>query len=450
MDVVHVPKLHSPLVRVRFDDDVELLVGSELDLRMTSWPLQVGVPHQRMARFQSFLDSVDDETSFMSTTPDSPRHVNDRLDDPPIMEDPLLVQQAEPDMIEMDMEVDMAVLLDVEFHSARVLTIPDVVRKARKIIEPISRDQLLEHLGLSAYRRITRQPCLIWQNNDLVPLSQNVLQLDDGDYVRIVLPPGHRGVDHISTRCLATAYHRGMTLDDVLAQHTMHLLGWSDHVVQPPWVPLLAEEPDDARLIQLAKYKMPSLPDIPTFQRQHQCRILGQDLDTMPMDKVETEIEFPPPPEQEMQPPLDNDIRTQPFAIQFMYDWWIQVLGHLAEQAPTRLVISTWFLDHPRHTRCEAARDIALHHDFTTWMEQIVETWNDLIDPIWPVNLHIVQPPAPVTRDRAVEQMQILVVQRSMIDQSANLFTILDNALAGYRTDVATFCSGPHPQGGCH
>ena len=38
------------------------------------------------------------------------------------------------------------VLLDVEFHSARVLTIPDVVRTVRKIIKPISRDQLLEHL----------------------------------------------------------------------------------------------------------------------------------------------------------------------------------------------------------------------------------------------------------------------------------------------------------------
>ena len=272
-----------------------------------------------------------------------------------------------------------------------------------------------------------------------MPLSQNVLHIDDGDYVRIVLPPGHRGVDHISTRCLATAYHRGLTLDDVLAQHTMHLLGWSDHVVQPPWVPLLDEATDDMRLIQMVKYKTPVLPDVPTFQRQRQCRVLGQDLDTMPMDKVEMEIEYPPLPEQEELLPLERDIGTQPFAIQFMYDWWTQVTGHLAEQAPTQLVISTWFLDHPQHLRCEAAREVALQQDFTTWMAQIVETWDDLIDPIWPVNLHIVQPPAPVTRDRAVEQMQILVIQRSMPDQSANLFTVLDNALAGYRIDFATF-----------
>ena len=82
---------------------------------------------------------------------------------------------------------------------------------------------------------------------------------------------------------------------------------------------------------------------------------------------------------------------------------------------------------------------LGLSRGFVHWLPQIAETWTDRIDQAWPLNLYIVQPPAPVTKDRAVEQLQVLVVQRSLTEHLTKLFTILDNTAAGLRVDVAAF-----------
>ena len=104
------------------------------------------------------------------------------------------------------------------------------------------------------------------------------MQLMDGDYTGIALPPGHEDVDHIATRCLVTAYHCGLSIQDILQRHThtLHILGWSNHVVQPPLVPMQREDDDAHFLLQQSMTTTPALPDIPLFLRRQQCRILGQ------------------------------------------------------------------------------------------------------------------------------------------------------------------------------
>ena len=58
--------------------------------------------------------------------------------------------------------------------------------------------------------------------------------------------------------------------------HTLHILGWSNHVVQPPLVPMQREDDDAHFLLQQSMTTTPALPDIPLFLRRQQCRILGQ------------------------------------------------------------------------------------------------------------------------------------------------------------------------------
>ena len=133
--------------------------------------------------------------------------------------------------------MERLVLLDVEFLSSRTILQPEVVRQAYKLVEPISRERLLRQLGLSKYCSSVQHRCLVWRNNALVPLSSTLMELYDGDYIRVALPPPGSDMDHIATRCLATAYYQGMTPDDVLDRHTMYMLGWYDYVVDPPNVP---------------------------------------------------------------------------------------------------------------------------------------------------------------------------------------------------------------------
>ena len=82
----------------------------------------------------------------------------------------------------------------------------------------------------------------MWINHDLVALGLQYVYLRDGDYLRIALPPGGDRVDHVATRCLATALHQGMGIDEVLDRHAMFTLGWYDEVVPHPLVPLHHEE----------------------------------------------------------------------------------------------------------------------------------------------------------------------------------------------------------------
>ena len=106
---------------------------------------------------------------------------------------------------------DRFALLDVEFSlCSSTGKVPEVVRKARLIPDQLSRSQILRALGLHPVCQRASNRCLVWVNGELIPLGAPRLYINDGDYVRIAVPPGSPQTDHIATRCLATAYHQGM------------------------------------------------------------------------------------------------------------------------------------------------------------------------------------------------------------------------------------------------
>ena len=541
-EVVDLSRARRPHHRaVRFEPQVDLYVGSELDLDMSPWKHTLGVPHRRAAVFHNELNVVDidtDVSSFMAVPGDFTVPVQHRQGYILLMNDAQAVQQEDDQFVNVQVQVtddsdqdswssiaaptsnwqttlifalnrqatslrldwmdyesmhasiarelgvdvpdlyhvhhikhgpqdlfrayvepviahragDLAigspermVLVDVEFHSSRVATIPDVVRQVHKFIEPITRERILQKLGLRPFcHRVTKR-CLMWQNNQLVPLGCNNIMIMDGDYFRIALPPGDPTCDHVATRYLATAFHRGMSLDEILQQQALSTLGWLQHTIQPPWVPI-PHDADETNFLQRNKMNVPALPDVPLFQRQAQHRILGQCLDTLPSEKVELEIEYPQVNEdQEHREQVlggvdePHPLLEQPFAIQVLHEHWLHLTTGQDFVDEPSVPITTWFLDFPRIDRCLDPREVRLYRDFQQRFTMIVDTWRDSIDNAWPLNLYVVHPTPPTTRDTVSNQIHLLVVQRTADGTHANVFTRIDTTESAPRVDMALF-----------
>ena len=530
--------------KVTFADNVELYVGSELEIGMTIWPHRLGVPHLASKVLQPHEEFDHDQTSLLAMHVPGNVPVADRQEDEFLMDQQNLIEQHDEIDHEQDHDADdvfsdvseslvsparsnwqttliiplhaqattmrldwndyellhasiarelqvhagdlfhvhhvrcppqdlyrahveiviphrmndippgsmeRLILLDVEFHTNSPILRPEVVRQAYKLIEPISREQLLRQLGLYMYCSRVQHKCLVWQNNDLVSLGTMIDKINDGDYFRIALPPPGPRMDHIATRCLATAYYQGLMPEEVLDRHTMYMLGWYDYVVDPPLVPIDSSaqaESDDLRMLQLSFEKLPPLPDLPKFLKVGQHRIIGQDDSECPHDRLENELPQFDRAEEEVDPLrgahdaaqlLVNALLEQPAAIQELHPIWAHQQRQREHEDDTVINIETWFLDAFNQVRCERSREVQLSQDFTQWYADIVEAWVDHIDPMWPINLYLATPQQPATVARPRPIIHMLVVQRAFPGNFANLFTVIDTVNRPERDQVAAF-----------
>lgn len=163
------------------------------------------------------------------------------------------------------------VLVDVEFHSARVMAIPEVVRKVRELMDPITQ----EHLGLQAYCKASGHRCLIGKTMNWCLWAEE--SCSSWMVTKSVL------LYHLDMKMLITLKRVVWSLHIIVGSQsktscsdtrTLHILGWSNHVV-PPLVPMQREDDDAHFLLQQSMTTTPALPDIPLFLRRQQCRILG-------------------------------------------------------------------------------------------------------------------------------------------------------------------------------
>ena len=325
------------------------------------------------------------------------------------------------------------VLLDVEFHSARLLENPEVVHKVRLIPDQLSRQQVLRALGLLPVCERASNRCLLWVNDELIPLGASRIYVNDGDYMRIAIPPGSSNVDHIATRCLASAYHQGMTVEEISMRHTLYRLGWYDEPIGPPHVPrhrgfheLL--DGDEALYLQLYATTLPPLEKRPAFLSDDSCAITHE---VTPEDRLEDE---PPYRQEVIQHDLERQIdplqalQAQPAAIQELHMHWTARIAQL--EAADRnddpaIDIQTWFLAMPNFLNCNEPRTVRLHQQFELWLRNIAETWYDQLDPHWPIHLFLVRPLPPATLLERDQKIHVIVVQQPPLDGVANLFSIV-------------------------
>lgn len=321
------------------------------------------------------------------------------------------------------------VLTDVEFHSNNPRLQPEVVRKVNRFPDPIGRTPLLQVLGLASYCQRLRLPCLVWCNGEIIPPDVTHIHFHDGDYLRIALPPGNGCVDHVNTRCLASALYQGLAIEDILDRQAMFQLGWYDTMIGPPFVPVCPEDQDSdtMSLLQLHSIKTPPLDDTPPFLSTTTSNIWGQ----CPSDRLEEEPEYRRTDGPTFEQPIGtvlNPLQGMPPAIQELFMLWLHI-AHTREQGPDTIIpVETWYLAGPHYLTCRESRTVYLGGNFQTWLQQLIEEWHDRLNRGAGIQLHIVRPMPRLTVGRPETRPHVILTQTVPELVLANLYTVVDSA----------------------
>jgi hypothetical protein len=197
-----------------------------------------------------------------------------------------------------------------------------------------------------------------------------------GTYLRIAVPPGDNTINHIGTKCIATACHQGVTLTELCDRHALFALGWYDTIVGQPLVPLRPDE-EEVALLQ-RKVGVPPLPERPWFINgagEFQIDAIvpedhaEEDVGDITRDYV-NRLDQGGPGGINPRPGLDG----QPERIQNLVDQLEEHGGLEMEQEGPVLHVNTWFLSRPNQRHCTEYRTVRLAGNFGHWHDQFLRT----------------------------------------------------------------------------
>ena len=324
------------------------------------------------------------------------------------------------------------VLLDLELHVDNEVQPTPFSRRARWLPYATTRQALFRTLGLATIHQIHGAICHLWQNNVLIEDRNDVpLHIADGDYVKILV-----GELELQEDCAS--------VEEDIINVTSHSAS-SSHEERPQ------TESEEFEYVNMLQYQTPFLR---THERQtgeqvaHTHRPCSHD-NGLPVGCKVGEHDLVPPRQLETVEgdravpivPAIPAIAEQPPIIQQLYSIWHMILATPIALDDPSLEVATWFLDFQIQPTCREPRPVHLRRDFTQWWNIIQAAWADIIDHLWPVNIYIVHPVPPVTRDFASARVHLIVVQRAIVHNFANIFTIVDSTEQPARTDFATFAT---------
>jgi len=110
--------------------------------------------------------------------------------------------------------------------------------------------------------------------------------------------------------------------------------------------------------------------------------------------------------------------------------------------------ITTWFVDHLHRPRCADSRPVRLRgDDFEDWLDQILETWVDVVDQFSPVEITFVTPTPPATETETILAHLLLEQHRPSITHSAGIISVIRHgrrhaALRHVAISLGRFISG--------
>ena len=71
------------------------------------------------------------------------------------------------------------------------------------------------------------------------------------------------------------------------------------------------------------------------------------------------------------------------------------------DEGPIAYIV-TWYIHHQRQRICREGRPHRITSDTTTWKEEILALWEDVLDPDYHTTIHLVRPPPPCARTECV------------------------------------------------
>ena len=230
------------------------------------------------------------------------------------------------------------VLLDVEHYGATPFSWPSLKRTSKWLPAVVQRRSLLRVLGLEHACSPRPERCEVWLNEVLVDTQQREpIRLIHGDYVKVVVPS-----DEVPSDCMA--------IPDIDADSDVVL----DYVMS---------------LFQQ------------TIEKSH--RIMEADVRCAPTFANSAGEQAPQVPPQDL-PPIELE--------QIQDAWNAVARATIATDHTLHVPFETWYLNGVDAPKCATSRRVALPADSNAWVDLIRRTWQDLIEPAWPVAIVLVHP----------------------------------------------------------
>ena len=297
------------------------------------------------------------------------------------------------------------VLTDIEFCNNLPDLDVDIARSLKLIVSPTTRTTLLRLTGLAQYCQ--KGPCLMKLNGNFVH-EIGPFNLQHGDFLHITVGPIN-DEQCTDTRLMAAALNQGIDL--IETPHEVDRINVRNF------------PPRDSHFDRLPPYPEPHLQLMQHDVKLITCRNDGEMQETL----------------QTMQDISDNNanrdterivmdaLEAERPVIRDLHGHWLRVATPGDEQPWTP--VQVWYISHARFRICPTPRTVWLTADFTLWYRNIIDSWQDQIDPLDSVTLLIITPQP--EREEGQTILHVLLVQHDVLpDEGACLVTLQDN---GYR-----------------
>jgi len=276
------------------------------------------------------------------------------------------------------------ILIDIDIYNTQSPQPFAMRRQAKWLPRVVNRRSVFRLLGLDEQYQEQEDHCYLWHNHVTIEVDQtDPLRLEDGDFLLV-----HIG-EHISSLSCGSAPPE--TLND------SSNASWNPADVR--------NEEDQMDLFQRSLVQSSNL-----WQGLH--RQLQQ-------------IQLRIAPEHQRQPASLSNLNSNPQAaprqqrsVRF-HSEDLRKFGRLFEQQAlieceeegAIAYLETWMIHHQHHRSCTTSRAVRIQAVATSWIDDIIEPWEEELDPDLDVIIHLVNPQPPCTNMECV--MAHLIIEQS-------------------------------------
>ena len=277
------------------------------------------------------------------------------------------------------------VLVDVQFHHVHPEVQPETVREARLVPTRATRQQILKLLGLQAYcDRTQPHGCLLWINNVLkFTQYEGFHVIQNGDYIKVAVPPESTALEAIPTRTVAGLCHRGLTFGAINHRHAQQRITRGNATL----LPLLEPHAEDTVLLQNTMRIRRKEEDDGFDKTQLPLTCHKENADPLrPLREAREQQEL-----QRQRGEWQPDVDAIGLTLQSLHNLAL----HMAQSnllPAGAFQIQTWYLSHDHARRCNIPRTVQLQEDIWNWYHTMTTMWRDEIDPMEPIEFHLVEP----------------------------------------------------------
>ena len=256
---------------------------------------------------------------------------------------------------------------------------------------------------------------MLWRNNILQfeQFTGHIL-IDNGDYIRIAIPPEPTLLEEIPTRTAAALCYRGRSLGEINVAYHQDTIDPINETLMP-----LLRDHDDVQLLQ-------SSPTRPA-SKDSQLASISCRLEDDPTEGIRQVAE------QNAQMARQQTQVIMDVLPRGLADFWLQLADTMETpvQEERTYGVITWFLHSRTARRCNLARVVQLPGNPLMWMTALIQAWHDEYDHTIAIEFHLAFP-----RPHDLEYgilTHLLIVQVDNIEDAGILITCYDTAVQDNR-----------------